>query len=98
MEHNDLKKKKLKDILFKVVTIIILGIIVFQLVQIRKDIKENIEAFDSNPLVFGANKYNLDSCACFIQGATVSFNKSTMWITRNKLQQGDNIIQWDKLI
>lgn len=80
MEYTQIKKSW-KDIAFKFAALAILGFIAFNLIQIRKDVKEHYEAFDENPLLFGAKKYGIiEGRATRENGQTFYFNQEKMWL------------------
>ncbi len=37
------------------------------------------EAFEQNPLLFGAKKYNINSCTCFSKGNSFMFDQDKIW-------------------
>lgn len=80
MEHTNIKKSW-KDIAFKIVAIAILLFIAYQLVQIRGNVKEHYEAFDENPILFGAKKYDIVSgSGVTSNGAVIQFTQEKMWV------------------
>lgn len=79
MEYNDLKKRKRKDLIFKAAVLVVLIGIVFALVDIRKKVIEHYEAFDENPLLFGAKKYSIDECSCKSGSNSFKFNQEKLW-------------------
>jgi len=80
MERLDIKKSW-KDWAFKIVAIAILVFIAYQLIEIRQKVKEHYEAFDENPLLFAAKKYNIvDGRAITSSGKTFYFNQEKMWL------------------
>lgn len=64
----------------KVIIIGLLIFIVFLLLKVVYLVKTHYQAFEEDPLKFGANKYNLDMCTCSnMDKETIYFNKSTVW-------------------
>lgn len=103
MEHTNIEevsrgKLLLKDYLFKVVAIIILISIVMLLLKIRGDIKQHYEAFDENPFLFGAKKYNIGLGEfTTLEGQKIYFNQEKMWIegNNNNTFENINLSLWD---
>lgn len=75
----------------KTVTVVVLILITFTIGQliVIKYIMDNKDAIDANPLVVGANRYNINSCTCFIDIKTsIMFNKtSSVTITNQYLNK-----------
>lgn len=74
----------IKDVLYKIVILILLIVIIFQLGKITTMVIQHYEAFDENPLFFGAEKYGIDSCSCMASGKNLNFNQTSIWIIGEK--------------
>lgn len=75
-----MKTKQGKDRVFKLVVILILLFILYSLIQINLKVREHYEAFDENPLLFGAKKYDINQCTCTnSKGASFLFNQEKLW-------------------
>ena len=65
---------------FLAIVYIGLIIIITLLVKVLFLVNAHYEAFEENPLLFGAGKYNIDMCSCFTdEGKTFIFNQTTIY-------------------
>lgn len=63
------------------VVIFLLMVIITLLFQVQVVVRERIEAFEENPLLFGAAQYNVDQCSCSNNnGNQFFFNQDKIWI------------------
>ena len=78
-----------KSILFMI--FVVLFCILITLLYIVTLVIKHYEAFDNDPLIFGANKYGVSSYMCFTDGGkTFNFDTEKIWQTKvpgNKLEQ-----------
>lgn len=74
-------KKSWKDWAFKIVAIAILLFIAYQLILINQKVRDHYEAFDENPLLFGAKKYDIVSgSGTTSKGIVIQFTQEKMWV------------------
>jgi len=79
MEHIYIKKNY-KDLPFKICLILILLFIAYSLIEVRQKVKEHYEAFDENPLLFGAKKYDIKEAKVeTFSGKIFYFNQNKIW-------------------
>ena len=66
--------------LLTIVEIILLIAIVIFIGKISLMLKNHYEAFDENPFLFGAKKYNVGICSCVTdKQVSFFFNQTAMW-------------------
>lgn len=58
--------------------IVLLFILICLLIVITKVI-QHYEAFEENPLTFGAKKYEVNSCVCTSNGKVFYFDQEKIW-------------------
>ena len=76
METND---RIIKDWHVIVLLLAMMGLLLY----IAFDVKAHYEAFDNDPLLFGAESYEINQCSCFTSsGASFLFNRTTIWQER----------------
>ena len=74
---NRIKEKKL---ITNVHIFLILLLIALMLANINIEVRKHYEAFDENPLLFGAEKYEIRQCSCFTtRDASFLFNQTSIW-------------------
>lgn len=70
-----------KILIYKTIILIILVCIVLLLLKVVTMVKQNYEAFNENPLLYGAEKYNIEHCACYTSdNKNFFFNKNKIWM------------------
>lgn len=99
------KKKKFeakikKSILY--LTFVVLLCIFISLLYIITLVINHYESFERNPLIFGANKYEVNSCSCVgDNGNPFNFNKEKIWVeneNKNNIEFNLSSAEFDKLI
>lgn len=81
------KPTKKKDINWNTILIfIMLAAIICINVFVASKVLKHYEEFSSNPILYGAKKYELSSCSCIADnGGNIYFNKTSIWtIRKNK--------------
>jgi len=91
-------KKKKKDFDVKIkksllyLIFVVLLMIFISLLYIITLIVTHYESFDKNPLLFGAEKYSINSCSCVNDGGiSFNFNKDKIY-TENYKPESNNLI------
>ena len=82
MENTDrLKKVGIKMNAYKWLMLVLILFALYQQMKLIILIKDNIKELDTDPLVFSANKYNIDNCVCFDKNRIFEFDKNKSSIT-----------------
>lgn len=84
MEHTDR--------LIKIIMIILIIFALFMQIKVTLMIYNNLDKLDADPLVYGAQKFNINECSCFIDDKEIWFNQSIS-ITKTKISQPGGLKQ-----
>lgn len=77
MTENKIELKIRKSVTYLI--FVVLLFILICLLYIVTLVIQHYEAFDENPLLFGAQQYGLDSCICFADDKTLHFTQQKIW-------------------
>lgn len=84
----------------RIILILLVAVAILMQVNLYKTFLKNKEMLDADPLVYGANRFGIESCSCVLNENTeIIFNKneSRTIITQNGFGYNKPLnITWDK--
>ena len=78
-----------KSLIFKIVMLILIVFVIYNQIKITRMVIQKAELLDSDPLVYGAKRFGINECSCFVsEGVMIYFNQNE---SKTIIQQKFNI-------